>query len=162
MGCPVTCAGSRHSVSLYVKSGGEGTKRTRATNQGWEPPLTVYPRGQGDIPQHLWDWPNRGTGAWLLLSGKEETMKKCVTRDEVCKRDTGREIRFWGQIMSTYRESFWGLKQNISPHLRLLKYKNLTSSSTGGFLWCVQFISTFPFQFIVFFSSLSVSSRVFV
>lgn len=25
----------------------------RDTNRGWEPPLTVYPRGQGDIPQHL-------------------------------------------------------------------------------------------------------------
>lgn len=24
-----------------------------ASYEGWEPPLAVYPRGQGDIPQHL-------------------------------------------------------------------------------------------------------------
>lgn len=50
---PVTFTRNRQSASLYVGSGSKETKRTRATNRGWEPPLTVYPRGQGDIPQHL-------------------------------------------------------------------------------------------------------------
>lgn len=50
-------------------------------NWGWEPPLTMYPKGQGEIPQHLWDWSNGGTGAWPLFSGKEENMKRSVTRD---------------------------------------------------------------------------------
>lgn len=51
-GCPVTFAGNAQSDCVC-----EIRKKTnpaaRDTNRGWEPPLTVYPRGQGDIPQHL-------------------------------------------------------------------------------------------------------------
>lgn len=71
---------NRMYLTVYQVQGKEN-QANRTTTWGWEPPLTMYPRGQGDIPQHLWDWPNGGIGAWLLLSGKEETMKRSVTGD---------------------------------------------------------------------------------
>lgn len=58
-----------------------GSRGTRAASRGWEPPLTVYPRGQGDIPQHLRDRPNGEIGARLLLGGKRESTKTRVTGD---------------------------------------------------------------------------------
>lgn len=84
----------------------------RDTNRGWEPPLTVYPRGQGDIPQHLWDWPNGGIGAWLLLNRKEETMKKgCNKRLKYVKgpeegKDSGAKVkRLRGSYKYIYKQT---------------------------------------------------------
>lgn len=101
-GCPVTLsARGTHKVPHCMSGPGrKGSKGARSTNRGWEPPSSVYPRGQGDIPLHLWDRLNGGIAAWLLLSGKEEAVKKVCNkrwryarkRDRKKKQDCGAKL----------------------------------------------------------------------
>lgn len=75
-------------------------ERKRSDTAVWHqaPHLTVYPRGHGDIPQHLRDRPNEWIVARLLFGWKENTTQNA--RNQICGQiaeTQGRKTWFWGK-----------------------------------------------------------------
>lgn len=80
------------------------TKQSGAAVQHQEPHLTVYPRGHGDIPQHLRDRPNGWIVARLLLSWKQDTTQNVC--NQICGQiaeTQGRKTQFWGKTVNKVR-----------------------------------------------------------